>query len=63
MKYDKAIEEFGTPLYVFDIDILKDRLNTLKQKLSDRVALCYAVKANPFIIPYAEPLCERILRE
>lgn len=60
MKYDKAIEEFGTPLYIFDIDILKDRLNTLKQKLSDRVALCYAVKANPFIIPYAEPLCERL---
>ncbi len=60
VKYDKAINEFKTPLYIFDIDILTNRINTLKQKLSDRVSLCYAVKANPFIIPYAEPLVERL---
>ncbi len=60
MRYDKAIKEFGTPLYIFDTDILTDRINTLKKKLSSRVSLCYAVKANPFIIPYTEPLVERL---
>ena len=60
MKYDKAIKEFGTPLYIFDTDILTDRINALKQMLSSRASLCYAVKANPFIIPYAEPLVERL---
>lgn len=60
MKYDKAINEFKTPLYIFDVEILKDRINSLKKRLSDRVSLCYAVKANPFIIPYAEPLVERL---
>lgn len=60
MKYDKAIKEFKTPVYIFDADILKDRVNTLKKMLPDRAALCYAVKANPFIIPYAEPLVERL---
>ncbi len=60
MKYDKAIEEFKTPLYIFDTNILTDRINTLKQMLSNRVSLCYAVKANPFIIPYTAPLVERL---
>ncbi len=60
MEYDKVIKEFKTPLYIFDTDILNERINTLKKKLSDRVSLCYAVKANPFIIPYTEPLVERL---
>lgn len=60
MEYNKVVKEFGTPLYIFDTDILTERINTLKQKLSSRVSLCYAVKANPFIISYTEPLVERL---
>ena len=60
VRYDKAIKDFATPLYIFDIDILKDRIASLKGRLSDRVEHCYAVKANTFIIPDAEPLVERL---
>ena len=60
MEYDKVIKEFKTPLYIFDTESLNERINTLKKKLSDRVSLCYAVKANPFIISYTEPLVERL---
>lgn len=38
-----------TPLYVFDLQELKQRVNFLKQNLPERVKLCYAVKANTFI--------------
>ena len=39
-----------TAFYVFDIDRLLQRAAYLKKKLSERVELCYAVKANTFII-------------
>lgn len=38
-----------TPLYVFDLQELKQRVVFLKQNLPERVKLCYAVKANTFI--------------
>ena len=54
------IEEFKTPIYIFDTEVLTARINTIKQKISETATLCYAVKANPFIISYAEPLVERL---
>ena len=42
-----------TPLYVFDLDVLRTRVRKLKEKLGARVEICYAMKANPFLI---EPL-------
>ena len=42
-----------TPLYVFDLDALRTRVRKLKEKLGARVEICYAMKANPFLI---EPL-------
>ena len=41
---------FGTPLYVFDGRVLKKRMETLRAALPSNVELCYAVKANTFII-------------
>lgn len=38
-----------TPIYVFDLNELRKRVDFLKQSLPDRVKLCYAVKANTFI--------------
>ena len=46
----KILENFETPIYVFDIDALKERINYLKEHLSKRIELCYAIKANTFII-------------
>ena len=47
---NKIINTYETPLYVFDIRKLKDRINYLKSNLPNNVALCYAIKANTFII-------------
>lgn len=40
-------ERFGTPLYVYDLDVIDRQVATLQAALPDRVDLAYAVKANP----------------
>ena len=47
---NNPIPNSETAFYVFDIDRLLQRAAHLKKKLSERVELCYAVKANTFII-------------
>jgi diaminopimelate decarboxylase len=39
--------QFGTPLYVYDLDVVERQLGALAAVLPDRVELAYAVKANP----------------
>lgn len=39
-----------TPAYVFEIAALKERVLFLRSMLPKRVRLCYAVKANPFLV-------------
>lgn len=43
---------YGTPSYVFDYCELKNRIQEIKKRLGDNVELCYAMKANPFLISY-----------
>ena len=43
-------QRFGTPLYVFDGRTLQKRIETLRAALPANVELCYAVKANTFIV-------------
>lgn len=40
----------STPAYVFDLDMLKERVLAIKEALKDKAKICYAMKANPFII-------------
>lgn len=57
---EKIIKSYATPLYVFEIDALKNRVDYLKSRLPKDVSLCYAIKANTFIVsdlcPYIEKL-------
>ena len=50
----KIAEEYQTPAYVFDLDMLRKRValirNCLQKELGERVGICYAMKANPFLI-------------
>jgi diaminopimelate decarboxylase len=43
-------EKFSTPCYVFDFDLLKSRMELIKNCLGDKIIPCYAMKANPFLI-------------
>ncbi len=60
MNYEKLINEFETPFYAFDTDILQERIAYIKSSLPSDIALCYAVKANTFIVKQAEPLVSRL---
>ena len=60
---DKQIEsltaQYGTPLYVFDIHTLLQRIAALRHSLPASVRLCYAVKANPFLLQEIRGYVER----
>lgn len=57
---EKILNSYATPLYVFETDALKKRAEYLKSKLPENTALCYAIKANTFVVnsicPYIEKL-------
>ncbi len=40
-------ETFGTPLYVYDLDVVESRARALRAALPSAVDVAYAVKANP----------------
>lgn len=43
-------EKYSTPAYVFDADILCGRIRMIQKHMGKRVSICYAMKANPFLI-------------
>lgn len=56
----KAAAFAGTSCYVFDLDMLKERITYLRTHLPEDVALCYAVKANPFLAGALDPVVDRL---
>lgn len=49
MDYSNLVSKYGTPLYVFNIDAVKERIAYLREKLP-HIGLCFAIKANSFVI-------------
>ncbi len=58
-KIEKVLKTYGTPTYIYDIDILKSRVSYLKEKFGSKYELVYAVKANTFIAKHLEELVQR----
>ena len=46
---EALLREYPTPFYVFDLEALRSRVSYLREHLPEGVALCYAMKANPFV--------------
>lgn len=47
MDYTQLAQKYGTPLYIYDFDYIKNRYESLKNEFIARKSLiCYAVKAN-----------------
>jgi diaminopimelate decarboxylase len=44
---ERLAEEFGTPFYVYDLDLIGRRVDALRAVLPPRFRLAFAVKANP----------------
>lgn len=53
-------QEYGTPLYVFDERVLADRVRYLRSVFPEPLELCFAMKANPFVLPEVAPLVDRL---
>jgi diaminopimelate decarboxylase len=43
-------KKYGTPFYLFDYDALSSRVQQIKNLLPKNSRLCYAMKANPFLL-------------
>lgn len=52
-------QKYDTPAYIFDINVLKKRIEYLKSKIPENVKLCYAIKANTFIVKEIEDIIDR----
>lgn len=55
----ETAKKCGTPAYLFDLDEFTERIQQIKELLGDTAKLCYAMKANPFLILPAAPYVER----
>lgn len=51
---------YGTPLYLFDLDVLADEVHRMRTCLNQKAELCYAMKANPFLTGSFAGLTDRI---
>lgn len=59
-KLEHAISEYGTPLYVFDIDEVKRKTGYFRDRIEKSAGLCFAMKANPFLTRTMSALTDRI---
>ena len=57
-QYQDVITDLATPAYVFDIDVLQERIEFIQGILGKNIQLCYAMKANPFVIKSIEGLID-----
>lgn len=57
---EQGIVQYGTPLYVFDIDEMKKTVQNFRDILGEKAGLCYAMKANPFLANQMETVVDRI---
>ena len=55
----EIIQKYSTPIYIFDINLLRERIIYLRSKLPKKVELCYAIKANTFVIKEIEDVIDR----
>ncbi len=49
-KIIKIAEQYGTPLYILDKEQLAKRIEDIQGILGEDITLCYAMKANPFLV-------------
>ena len=48
--FRELANQFGTPFYLFDLDILSARVKMIREALGKEIGLCFAMKANPMLI-------------
>lgn len=51
----EAANAYGTPAYLFDLDAFSERIRRMKERMGERIEICFAMKANPFLVEAAAP--------
>jgi len=54
----RCASAFGTPLYTYDERELRSRVAFLREHLPEHVELCYAMKANTFVVPELQKIVD-----
>lgn len=50
MNLTELLNNYNTPFYVFDFDKVIDRIHQIQNRIPTNTTLCYAIKANPFLL-------------
>ncbi|WP_186423182.1 diaminopimelate decarboxylase family protein [Lacrimispora celerecrescens] len=58
IRFEYDIHEYHPPFYIFDTDILAEQIRKIRDFLGEDVELCYAMKANPFVIKDLEEVVD-----
>jgi diaminopimelate decarboxylase len=53
-------DRLQTPLYLYNVDVFRDRIAEMKAQLGPDLGLTFSMKASPFLTATAVPLVERI---
>lgn len=56
----RVADQFGTPSFVFDVASFQERMRAIRTIWGERVKLCYAMKANPFLVSAAAEAADRL---
>lgn len=58
--YYEAIHKFESPLYIYDLDAATNEVERFRKCLGDKINLCFAMKANPFIVSHMAKIVDKI---
>ena len=53
------MDRIDTPSFIFDINILSEKIELMREHLQGK-KICYAMKANPFLVPYIDKIVDRL---
>lgn len=53
------IDKMNTPSFIFDINVLNDKIKLMRKHFHGK-KICYAMKANPFLVPYIDKMVDRL---
>lgn len=57
---ETAVTKYESPFYIYDLDMLTKEITRFRNALGDSVNICFAMKANPFVVGHMSGIADRI---
>ena len=58
--YLEGVKKFQSPLYIYDLDAANEEVERFRKNLGPKIDLCFAMKANPFIVSFMSERVSKI---